>query len=311
MLMKQDDGNNPNVAPVRTRALIEGGAISVILASGSASSLQARVVLEELRVPGFTANMNPKIVQPPNNTYIFSVGNDTIQIVQALTEAVKPYKRLAIFTDNGATGMGLANAYKEAFEKSGTKVLMMESVDVGATDATAQVSRMKAEKVDAVFISGQSAPEQSLFLRTAEMQGLDVPKFQDITATSPEYWKLTGAAALKTLRFVGQSDPSNEESKRVIKIVEAKFGNKAVLPNNYLQAWDEVYMIKRAIENAKSTNGTAIRDATEKIANFPSSWGQSGYKLSCSKDNHLCANLKGVVLRGFENGFPGPVIQRF
>ena len=230
---------------------------------------------------------------------------------QALTEAVKPYKRLAIFTDNGPTGMGLANSFKEAFEKSGVKVLMMEAVDVGATDATAQVSRMKAQKVDAVFISGQAPPEQALFLRTAEMQGLDVPMYQDITAGSPQYWKLAGAAALKNLRYVAQFDPANHRARGCGKSWSDKYGSKAVDPSLCLQAWDDIYLLKQAIESAKSTNGAAVREALEKTSNFPANWGQTGYTLSCTKDNHRCSTLKGLVLRGFVNGVPGPVVQKF
>ncbi len=310
-LVKQDDANNPNVAPIRTRALIEAGASGVLMTSGSASTLQARGVLEEMKVPGLTENMNPKIIQPPSNSYIFLTGTDTNQIVEALTAAVKPYKRLAIFTDNGPTGMGLANSFKDAFEKDGVKVMMTEAVDVGATDATAQVSRMKSQKVDAVFISGQAPPEQALFLRTAEMQGLDVPMFQDITAQSPQYWKLAGATALKNLRFVSQYDPANQSSARVWKIMVDKYGSKAAVAALCIQADDDIYLLKRAIENAKSTNGAAVREALEKISNFPVNWGQPGNTLSCGKDNHRCTTLKGLVLRGFVNGVPGPTVQKF
>jgi branched-chain amino acid transport system substrate-binding protein len=310
-LVKQDDANNPNVAPIRTRALIEAGASGVLMTSGSASTLQARVVLEEMKVPGLTENMNPKIIQPPNNSYIFLTGNDTNQIAQVLTEAVKPYKRLAIFTDNSPTGMGLANSFKDVFEKDGVKVMMMEAVDVGATDATAQVSRMKSQKVDAVFITGQASPEQALFLRTAEMQGLDVPMYQDITASSPQYWKLAGAPALKNLRYVAQYDPANQSSARVWKTVVDKYGSKAQDAALCLQTWDDIYLLKRAIESAKSTNGAAVREALEKISNFPTNWGQTGSTLSCGKDNHRCSTLKGLLLRGFVNGVPGPAVQKF
>jgi branched-chain amino acid transport system substrate-binding protein len=310
-LVKQDDTNNPNVAPIRTRALIEAGASGVLMTSGSASTLQARVVLEEMKVPGLTENMNPKIIQPPNNSYIFLTGNDTNQIADVLTAAVKPYKRLAIFTDNSPTGTGLANSFKEVFEKDGVKVMMTEAVDVGATDATAQVSRMKAQKVDAVFITGQASPEQALFLRAAEMQGLDVPMYQDITASSPQYWKLAGAPALKNLRYVAQYDPANQSSARVWKIMVDKYGSKAQDQALCIQAWDDVYLLKRAIESAKSTNGAAVREALEKISNFPTNWGQAGSTLSCGKDNHRCSTLKGLLLRGFVNGFPGPAVQKF
>ena len=310
-LLKQDDGNNPSMTPIRTRALIEDGAVAVVMTSGSASTLQARVVLEELKVPGICANMDDKIVQPPNNNYIFSIGNDTTQIVQALTEAVKPYQRVAIFTDNGPTGMGLAKSFDEAFKNAGVNVIGIESVDVGATDATALVSRMKAKNVDAVFISGQASAEQALFLRTADMQGLNVPMFQDITANSPRYHQLAGAAALKNLQFISQNDPTNSESIRVFNIVKAKFGKKAMEPTLTQWGWDEVHLIKHAIEKAGSTDGTAIRDAIEETTNFPSTWGQPGYTLSCSQSSHLCSNMKGLVLRGFENGHPGKVIKRF
>jgi branched-chain amino acid transport system substrate-binding protein len=170
---------------------------------------------------------------------------------------------------------------------------------------------MKAQKVDAVFVSGQAAGEQALFLRAAEMQGLDVPMFQDITAGNPRYHQLAGPAALKNLRFISQVDPSNPASAMVQKLVQAKYGAKAVEPTLYLQTWDEVHLLKYAIENAGSTDGTAIRDALQKVKNFKSVWGQPGYTLSCSMDSHLCSSLKGVVLRGFENGVPGPVVQRF
>lgn len=309
--IKQDDNNNPSVAPIRTRALIESGAAAIVMTSGSASTLQARVVLEELKVPAVCANLNAKIVQPPNNKFIFSIGNNTVQIAQALTEAVKPYKRVAIFTDNGPTGMGIARSFEGAFKKAGVNIIGIESVDVGATDATALVSRLKAKNVDAVFVSGQAAAEQSLFLRTAEMQGLNVPMFQDITAGNPRYHKLAGAAALKNLQFISQFDPTNAESARVFKIVKGKHGKKAVEPTLALWGWDKVHFLKQAIERAGSTDGTAIRNAMEQTSNFKSTWGQSDYTMRCSKDNHLCSNLKGLVLRGFENGRPGKVMKRF
>ena len=93
--------------------------------------------------------------------------------------------------------------------------------------------------------------------------------------------------------------------------IKAKFGKKAVEPTLYLQGWDDIHLLKEAIENAGSTDGTAIRDAIGKISGFRSSWGQEGYTLDCSKGDHLCSSLKGLVLRGFENGRPGKVVQRF
>ncbi len=51
-LLKEDDGNDPNVAPLRTRTLVKRGSVGLILGSGSASVLQARVVAEEEKSAG-------------------------------------------------------------------------------------------------------------------------------------------------------------------------------------------------------------------------------------------------------------------
>ncbi len=50
-LLKEDDGNDPNVSPLRTRTLVKRGSVGLILGSGSASVLQARVVAEAHNTP--------------------------------------------------------------------------------------------------------------------------------------------------------------------------------------------------------------------------------------------------------------------
>ena len=307
-LVRQDDANDSNASPLRTRALVESGAVATFMTSGSASTLQARGVLAELKVPGVIAtNLNDKITQPPNETFIFNFANTTSQVVKFLTDVMKPYKRIAVFGDNSPTGTALANAYKNALVGAGLNVVDTEFVDVGATDATAQAARMKAANPDAIFISGQAAPEQALFLRAAFAQGLKVPMFQDTTAQVPQYWTLAGAEPLSNLRFIDQVDPANANTEEVRKAYVAKHGEKDPFLAFYAQGWDLVYVLKQAIEAANSTDGTAIRDNLEKLSNYPAHWGRSGYKISCSHESHLCAGPQGMVLRTFENGKPGAI----
>jgi branched-chain amino acid transport system substrate-binding protein len=311
-LLKQDDANNPNVSPMRTRALIEEGAVALFMTSGSASTLQARVILEEKKIPGMNStNLNPKVYMPPYNSYIFVIGVDAVQVVKALVESLRPYKRVAIFTDNSPTGAGLGETYKNSFGKAGINIIMVEAVDVGATDATAQVARIKAANAEAVFVTGQAGPEHALFLRTAHMQGFDVPMFMDTAGPMPQWWPLAGAEGLKNLNFIDLVDPDNKLTLKVQKLFEAKYGTKQPFTCFSAQGWDMVYMYKQAIESAGSTNGTDIRNALEKGLRLESHWGQPGFFISCSKDNHHCSSMKGLVLRGFEGERPGPVIKRF
>lgn len=307
-LVREDDENNATAAPLRTRSLVEAGAVGIFMTSGSASTLQAKAVLADEEVPGITpTNLNDAITKPPNAEYMFSTANSSGQVVEELIDYLDQFESIGIFTDTSPTGTALADGYRAAFEAAGIDVAVTEAVDVGATDASAQIARFRNAGVDAVFVSGQGAAEQALFVRQAHEHGLDIPMAQDTTAAVPQYWKLAGAQALENVVFTGQLDPANKKTEVVKKRFEAKHPDATFLPF-HAQGWDDVYLFKEAIENADSTEGTAIKQALESISGYVAHWGSAGYKISCSAKSHLCATKEGIVLRGFENGEPGQPI---
>jgi branched-chain amino acid transport system substrate-binding protein len=302
-LIKEDDGNDPNVSPLRTRTLVKRGAVAVILGSGSASALQARVVAEEEKVPAFATVLNDKVAQPPNNTYVFQTNNSATQQVNAMVAAIKnKYKQIAIFTDTSPTGSGLANNYKKALENAGVEVIAMEAVDVGATDATAQVTRLRDKwKAQAVLVSGQAPQEQALFVRTVVDMGWKVPLFQDVTAVSPAYRKLLGAKGLEQLYYLEPIHPDNQLAQKWLKKFSEKYPNEPAL-TTMGNVWNAVYLFKAAVEKVKGTDGTALRDAIEKICGMKSHFGPPASTVCCTKENHLCADPNGVFVAQFRNG---------
>jgi branched-chain amino acid transport system substrate-binding protein len=302
-LLREDDGNDPNVSPLRTRTLVKRGSVGLILGSGSASALQARVVAEEEKVPAFATVLNDKVAQPPNNSYTFQVNNSATQQLNALISALKgKYKEMAIFTDTSPTGSGLANLYKKALEDAGIKVIATEAVDVGATDATAQVTRLRDKwKAPAVLVSGQAPQEQALFVRTVVDLGWKVPLFQDVTAVSPVYRKLLGPKGLEQLYYMEPIHPDNELAQKWIRKFREKYPNDPVL-TTMGNVWNAVYLFKRAVEMVKGTDGPALRDAIEQICGMKSHFGPPTSTVCCSKQNHLCADPNGVFLAMFKDG---------
>ncbi len=307
-LIKEDDGNDPNVSPLRTRTLVKRGAVALILGSGSASALQARVVAEEEKVPAFATVLNDKVAQPPNNAYVFQVNNSATQQLNVLVSGIKSKaKKIAIFTDTSPTGSGLANLYKKALEAAGVEVIATEAVDVGATDATAQVTRLRDKwNAPAVLVSGQAPQEQALFVRTVVSMGWNVPLFQDVTAVSPSYRKLLGPKGLEHLYYLEPIDPDNELSQKWIRKFMEKYPNEPVL-TTMGNVWNGVYLFKRAVEMVNGTEGPALRDAIEKICGMKSHFGPPTSTVCCSKENHLCADPNGVFVAQFRNGRSVPV----
>jgi branched-chain amino acid transport system substrate-binding protein len=307
-ILKEDDGNDPNVSPLRTRTLVKRGAVAVILGSGSASALQARVVAEEEKIPAFATVMNDKVSQPPNNSYTFQTNNSATQQLNLLVATMKgKYPQMAIFTDTSPTGAGLANLYKKALEAAGVEVLAVEAVDVGATDVTAQVTRLRDKwKAKAVLISGQAPQEQALFVRTVVNMGWKVPLFQDITAVSPSYRKLLGPKGLEHLTYLEPIHPDNKLAQKWLRKFAQKYPNEPIL-TTMGNVWNAVYLFKSAVEAAKSTDGPAVRDAIEKQCGMKSHYGPPTSVVCCSRESHLCADPNGLFLAMFRNGKSVPV----
>jgi len=309
-VLKEDDGNDPNVSPLRTRTLVKRGAVGLLLASGSASVLQARIVAEEERVPAFATTLHDKVSQPPHQTYTFQTNNSATQQLNALVSGIKSkVKQIAIFTDTSPTGAGLAGLYKKALENAGVEVIATEAVDVGATDATAQVARLRDKwKVKAVLISGQAPQEQALFVRTVLDMGWKVPLFQDVTAVSPSYRKLLGPKALEQLYYLEPIHPDNELAQKWIRKFREKYPNEPVL-TTMGNVWNAVYLFKRAVEMVKGTDGPALRDAVEKICGMRSHYGSPTSTVCCTKENHLCADPNGIFIAQFKDGKSVPALK--
>ncbi len=307
-LIKEDDGNDANISPLRTRTLVKRGAVGLLLSSGSASALQARVAAEEEKVPAFATSFHDKISQPPNNSYVFQAMNSGTQQLNVLVRGIKArYKQVAIFTDTSATGAGLAALYKKVLEGAGVEVIATEAVDVGDTDATAQVTRLRDKwKAKAVLVSGQAPPEQALFVRTVRDLGWDVQLFQDITGTTPSFQKLVGPKSLENLIYLEQFDPDNELAQKMLRKYNAKYPGEQMM-TSVGAVWNGVYTLKKAIEMAGNTQGPALLNAIEQICGLKSHFGPPGSTVCCSKQNHLCADPGGVFLATFKNGKSVPV----
>lgn len=304
-LLKEDDGNDPNVSPLRTRTLVKRGCVGLILGSGSASSLQARVVAEEEKVPAIATTFHDKVSQPPNNSYTFQTNNSATQQMNIMVSGIKSkVTQIAIFTDTSPTGAGLAGLYKKALENAGVEVVATEAVDVGATDATAQVARLRDKwKVKAVLVSGQAPQEQALFVRTVLDMGWKVPLFQDMTAVSPSYRKLLGPKALEQLYYLEPIHPDNELAQKWMRKFKEKYPNEPLL-TTMGSIWNAVYLFKRAVEVVKGTDGPALKDAIENICGIKSYFGAPTSIICCSKEKHLCADPDGIFIAQFKDGKP-------
>jgi branched-chain amino acid transport system substrate-binding protein len=306
----EDDENNPNLTLVKTRRLLGNGAQIVFFLSGSGSTLQGRVVCSEQKILCLApTNVSSRIVQPPNNDYVFTVATSAELDSNVFLEAWKRlgYTKVAYVTDDSATAKTVADGYKRSFEKAGIVTAIDEQVETGARDMIANVLRIRDAKPDVIFDVIQAAPESANLHRTAAKLGITIPRWGTTTITAePKIWSLAGDA-INGVLVVDNLSPDNPNTLEVKSAYQKRYGADAPFVFLHSAVWDGLMLTKKAAETAGSLDGTKLRDALEQIAQFPSSYGQKGYTLTYGADRHNGATPAGAVVVEFAHQTPSVV----
>lgn len=302
----EDDENNSNLTVVKARRLLERGANVLFFLSGSGATMQGRVVCTEQKVLCIApTNVSSRLVQAPNDDYIFTIAPQSELSGKAYTDAWAKLgvKKIAVVSDSSATSRVVKDAYRKTWEAAGFTTVADELMEIGATDANSQVLRVKQQLPDIVFDAVASASESAALYKGLARQGMTGQRWaqNNVTAT-PKIWQLSGDA-INGVVVVDPIGPNNPNTNQIRKVYEDKYGAQTFV---WLHAvvWDGLALLKTAANTAKSADGTALRDAMEKISNFPSGFGQAGNTLSFAKGKHNGTTEKGLVIVQFASQKP-------
>src|SRR5690606_3884630 len=107
-------------------------------------------------------------------------------------------KNVAILHDKTAYGKGLADETQKALHAAGKQEVLYEAITAGEKDYSAIVSRLKAEKIDVVYLGGYHT-EAGLIIRQMREQGMDTVLMAGDALVTDEFWAITGDAGTGTL----------------------------------------------------------------------------------------------------------------
>lgn len=305
-VLYEDDENNPNVTIVKSRRLVERGANVLLFLSGSGATAQGRVVCSEQKILCIApTNTNSRLVQAPNDDYIFTVAPQNELGATAYINAWKKlgFKKVAVISDTSGTSRAVADSYRKTWEIAGFTTVADEQVEIGSSDVNSPVLRMKEQKPDVVFDAISSPTEQAALYKSLARFGVPAQRWANSgLSVTPKIWELAGDTVNGTL-VVDPSGPSNPNTAQIKKVYTARYGADTFI---WVQAavWDGLMLIKTAANAAKSTDGTKLRDAVESVSNFPSALGQAGNTLSFAKGKHNGASEKMLVVIQFANQKP-------
>ncbi len=261
-----DDAGKPEEAAVVARRFASRD--QVVLAIGSVSSpasLAAAQVFREEELPQIVVSGTAQRITTQGNEWVFrsAVPDRKLvgDMVDFINEKMPKLKRFGFLFVNDDFGKGGFDAFVEASKKYGMSVSSEERYSRGDLDFTGQLTRIRASNPDAL-VEWSRYTEGALIHRQIKQVGWDVPRFGSDGIAAPAFLDLAKDAAngvIYPTHFSPATSSNLPAAQDFIALVRKTY-NK---PPDYVhaQAFDAANIAIAAIERAKSSDRTAVRNA--------------------------------------------------
>jgi branched-chain amino acid transport system substrate-binding protein len=261
-LRVEDNGStNPGTVLAYSKLVDQGGVVAVIGPLRSTQVQAASPTIAKAHIPAFIGGSDPSLTRV-NNPWIFRIRPNDLFSSRVMAEyAVKTLKgsKIAIVHSTDTFGSGGKNALVEALKAHGIDPVLIQGYTNNSQDFTAIVLAVKKSGADLLATYMTNAPDVGIFAKQLRQLGVNVPWIGSASLATDTATKLAGEALWGTYTVSDFVIESNEESKAFAKKFRARHGADPDLFSGW--AYGAVYLIKHAIEKAKSTDPEAMRQA--------------------------------------------------
>lgn len=298
-LIIKDSGANPEKAISFTRQLIEEEKVFAILGpSTSGESMKMKNIVEEARTIMISCGAAEVIVNPVAKYVFKTPQKDSFAVKKIYMEMRKMgITRVAVVVGNtgfGKAGKGQLEAIAPEF---GIEILASEVYDKKATDLSALVAKLMANKDIQAVINWSIVPAQAIVAKNMRQAGWDVPLFQSHGFGNIKYVEAAGAAAegiifpagrLLVVDSLSDDNPQKALLAKYKHDYESRYNESASTFGGH--AYDALTILVEAIKKA-GTDPEAVRDAIENLHGVPGTGGV----FSFSAEDH-----NGLGIDSFE-----------
>jgi branched-chain amino acid transport system substrate-binding protein len=273
VLREADAGDSVEKAVSAAQRVLTREKISAGIGSWLSSfTLGVTEVAERLQVPWLTLSYADSITER-GFKYTFQTSPvSSLQAEQALelvtdlaSKNKRPIKKAAIVGDNTAATVFFFKPLREKLlAAKGIELVVDEVWTPPLADATAIVQKLRATQPDIVFYGATNFSDSIQVLQKVKEFGVKTP-IQGVGAwlVTPEYVKTLGKEMLDSIQTVVATHPLKGQEAFVKKFTQRT--GEPFLTQDPLCTYAHVWLIKEALEQAKSADPKAIRDALAKI----------------------------------------------
>jgi branched-chain amino acid transport system substrate-binding protein len=310
LVLRDDEAKNERGAQIMQEFLEKEKVIAVLGPINTGVADNSTRYANEKKVPVIiNASAGAKVNEyfaPGVDNYIFRLAaSDILQTELIVHEAVdvRKYKKPALICDDTNYGQGGCTKLKAALAKRNLTPVSVGKFKIKDTDMTAQVQEAKAAGADVLLVYG-IGPELAALANSLDRIGWKVDMLGGWTISMEAFIKNAGKngnGAAAPLTFI-EGDLSNPRQKVFVETYHVKYNQNPIsVAVAAAQGYDSLYLLKAAIEQAKSTDGPAIKNALEDLKT-PFNGITGSYGRPFTPTNHEAVTelvvKMGVVLNG-------------
>jgi len=272
--------------------LIKNDKVAIIVGPSTTGETMAVIpVVEKEKIPLISCAAGIKITDPVKKYVFKTPANDHVAAEKIFNYmAAKKQKSVALLTVTDGFGSSGREQLKDMAKKKGIAVVADETYGPKDTDMTAQLTKIKGSKADAIVCWGTN-PGPAIVTRNVKQLGIKIPLYQSHGVASKKYIELAGnenaegvllpAGKLAIYDKLKQSDPQQKLLKEYEQAYRKAFNVEASTFGGY--AYDSFLLISDALK--KGTSPEQLRDGLEGVKKLVSVSGI--YNMSPTEHNGL------------------------
>lgn len=298
-LIVKDSGGNPEKAISFAKQLIEEDKVFAIIGpSTSGETMKIKNIAEQAETILLSCAAAEVIVNPVAKWVFKTPQMDSDAVKKIYMEMNKMnLSKIAVVVSNDGFGQAGKEQLLAIAPEFGIEVAISEVYDKDATDLSAVVAKLMANKDIQAVVNWSIVPAQSIIIKNIRQAGWDVPIFQSHGFGNIKFVQAAGDAAEGVIFPAGRllvADvlPDDNVQKAVLvkykNDYESKFKEDASTFGGH--AYDAFMIITKAIGEA-GLDKAKVRDAIENMQGFVGTGGVFNF----SAENH-----NGLGLDAFE-----------
>ena len=275
----EDSQGNAEGATAAFNKLIHQDGVSIILGPATSSATAAAFpIAQQSGVVAISATAAARDLSAIGEFVFRTILTTDVLITSGInaTQATLGYQKAAIiydetdlFSADGATVM------RAALIANGVEVLTTQTFQSGDTDFSAQLTHIKDLNPDVILVSVLPPDKPEILIQARQLGIPDSVTFIINTLTTADV-HAAGDAAEGAIAFTSWVNTADTPKNQVfVQNYRTKYG---IEPNIWAaQSYATVYILAKAIADARSTDAAAIRDALANITDIDTVLGKFSF----------------------------------